>query len=432
MKTNVTQTNFMLGQLGGQLNDKDFPALEVMGDILGGSFRSRLFRKVRTDLGYAYTIFAGWGANYDHPGLFQIGGSTKSASTTEAIKASLAELDKIRTQEVTKEELATAKDSVLNSFVFHFDTPSKTLNRLVLYDYYGYPKDFIYQYQKGVAAVTAADVLRVAKERIDPKQLAVVAVGNSKEFGQPLSALGMSVANLDITIPQPKPENAGSTAKSDPQAIAKGRALLEKVQQASGGAEKLAGVKDVRQSVSMQFDATLGGMKSQQVNTWLATGIFRQENTLPFGKVVAYSDAKSGWLKSPQGLMPLAGPQLKQVQGEIFRAYIALLLSDRDKARTVSLSSDNTLHISGAEGEEVDVKIDPATGLIASESYKQMQPSGAPSAITVGLSDYRDVDGIKMPFKITLSQGDKNLADATVSEYKLNTGATPEDMAKQP
>src|ERR1035441_8316440 len=83
VKTNVTQTNFMLGQLGGQLNDKDYAVLEVMGDILGGSFRSRLVRKVRTDLGLAYNIFAYWGANYDHPGLFQIGGSTKSASTID-------------------------------------------------------------------------------------------------------------------------------------------------------------------------------------------------------------------------------------------------------------------------------------------------------------------------------------------------------------
>ncbi|HEY3840347.1 MAG TPA: insulinase family protein, partial [Bryobacteraceae bacterium] len=143
VKTNVTQTNFMFGQLGGTLDDKDYPALEVMGDILGGSFRSRLFKKVRTDLGYAYNIYAAWAANYDHPGLFEVGGSTKSASTTEAVQAALGELEKMRTKEVTPDELEMAKSSVANSFVFNFDTPSKTLNRLVIYDYYGYPKDFI-------------------------------------------------------------------------------------------------------------------------------------------------------------------------------------------------------------------------------------------------------------------------------------------------
>ncbi|MGH9721194.1 MAG: M16 family metallopeptidase, partial [Bryobacteraceae bacterium] len=75
-KTDVTQTFFALGHQGGMLKDKDYPALEVMADILGGGFRSRLFDRVRTKLGKAYSISASWGANYNHPGLFQISGST--------------------------------------------------------------------------------------------------------------------------------------------------------------------------------------------------------------------------------------------------------------------------------------------------------------------------------------------------------------------
>jgi len=83
-KTDVTQTFFALGHLGGELRDKDFPALEVMADILGGGFHSRLVQRVRTQLGYAYSVSANWGANYNHPGLFEISGSTKSATTVGA------------------------------------------------------------------------------------------------------------------------------------------------------------------------------------------------------------------------------------------------------------------------------------------------------------------------------------------------------------
>ena len=328
-----------------------------------------------------------------------------------------------------KDELETARQSVLNSFVFHFDTPAKTLNRLVIYDYYGYPKDFIYRYQKGVAAVTAADILRVARERIDPKQMAMVAVGNPKDFGEPLTALGIPVKDLDITIPEPKSEAKAVTA--DPQSIAKGRDRLKQMQAAAGGLDKLGAIKDVRQTLSMQFDAAAGGLKSTQTNYFLLPGTFRQENTLPFGKIVAYSDGKVGWLRSPQGMMPMAGPQLKQMQSEIFRAYLNLLLSDRDPARTVSLNAENTLVISAQDGETVDLKIDPASGLISTESYIQQQPSGPPSPITLSLSDYKDVDGIKVPFKFAILQGGKKVAEAVVSEYKFNTGMTPEDMAKQ-
>jgi zinc protease len=74
---------------------------------------------------------------------------------------------------------------------------------MVTYDYYGYPKDFIFQYQKGVQAVTKADVLRVAKEYLKPEIIATVAVGKPADFGKALTTLG-AVKELDLSIPDPK------------------------------------------------------------------------------------------------------------------------------------------------------------------------------------------------------------------------------------
>ncbi|HXN48494.1 MAG TPA: pitrilysin family protein [Bryobacteraceae bacterium] len=205
VKEDVNQTVFSLGQLGGVLRDKNDPALEIMADILGGGFSSRLFKRVRTQLGYAYGISAGWAAAYDHPGLFEIEGSTKSGTTAEAIDVARQEVDRIRAAEVTDQELETAKQTSLNGFVFHFDTPGKTLSRVLRYRYYGYPDDFIFGYQKALGAVTKADVLRVAKEYLHPEAFTVVAVGNPKDFGKPLSALGLPVHPLDLTIPPAAP-----------------------------------------------------------------------------------------------------------------------------------------------------------------------------------------------------------------------------------
>ena len=205
VKEDVNQTVFSLGQLGGILRDKNDPALEIMADILGGGFSSRLFKHVRTQLGYAYGIGAEWAAAYDHPGLFEIEGSTKSGTTTETIDVVRQEVDRIRASEVADQELETAKQTSLNGFVFHFDTPGKTLSRVLRYRYYGYPDDFIFGYQKALGAVTKADVLRVARQYLHPEAFTVVAVGNPKEFGKPLSALGLPVHPLDLTIPPPVP-----------------------------------------------------------------------------------------------------------------------------------------------------------------------------------------------------------------------------------
>ncbi len=106
-KTDVTQTTIAMGHLGGILSDKDYPALEVMSDILGGGFDSRLFLTVRTKLGYAYDISSSWGAGYDHPGVFEISGSTKSASTADTLRAIFAEIRLIQTKEVSEQELKT-------------------------------------------------------------------------------------------------------------------------------------------------------------------------------------------------------------------------------------------------------------------------------------------------------------------------------------
>ncbi|MDQ6665495.1 MAG: insulinase family protein, partial [Acidobacteriota bacterium] len=427
-KTDVTQTSFILGQLGGELKDKDYPALEVMADILGGGFRSRLFQRVRTQLGYAYNISSSWGAGYDHPGLFEVAGSTKSLSTTEAIKVAEEEIEKIRTLEVTTEELETAKQSVLNSFVFNFDTRSKTLNRVLIYEYYGYPKDFIYQYQKGVAAVTKADILRVAKDRLHPKELTVLAVGNKKDFGEPLTALGMPITALDISIPEPKTETVAAGAVS----TEKGKQLLQRVQQAVGGADKLAAVHDFEEKVAFQVDQSAGGMKVSQIIQWISPSSFRQESVLPFGKMSAYSDGTSGWIVTPQGGGPLPAAQLKQIQEELFRIYFPLLLSDRSPDRTVNLVGDGVVEISGKGGPSVRLFIDPKTNLPIKETYQSAQQQGPPTTIEETFSDFEAVQGIQTPRKLSIIQNGHKFADIAVQEFKVNTGLKPEDLSKKP
>jgi len=147
--------------------------------------------------------------------LFEISGGTKSLSTVETIKAIQEEVDRHTTSDVTEEELKTAKDTALNSLVFAYDTRAKTLGRLLTYQYYGYPTDFIQQYQKALEAVTRADVLRVAKEHLNPAAFTIVAVGNPDDFGRPLDTLGNPVTTIDLTIPLEAPEPAkGDTAAS--------------------------------------------------------------------------------------------------------------------------------------------------------------------------------------------------------------------------
>ena len=422
-KNDVTQTFFEIGHLGGVFRDKNYPALEVMSDILGGGFSSRLFRRVRTELGYAYSIGASWGANFDHPGIFRVGGSTKSANTVDAIRAVKEEIEKIRTAEVTDQELETAKETAINSFVFNFDSPSKTLSRIVTYEYYGYPKDFIFEFQKSIQKVTKAEVLQAAKESLKPANLTIVAVGKPEEFGKPLTALG-AVTPIDLTIPEPK----RAPAKANAASLARGVEILKRAQQAVGGADKLAKVKDVTEVAEVSLQTAQGGvMKAKQTNQSVLPSQFRQTQELPFGKMVAYSDGATGWLQTSQGVVPMPADVIQQVQMEVFRQLFGLLLSDRVSTRTVNALGENKLEISDEAGHTVSVELDPASSLPVKQGYVQ---SGKPVLET--FSEWRDVDGIKLPFRIVIEQGGAKFADVAVSSWKLNSDLKPEDLSKRP
>jgi zinc protease len=201
-KSDVDQSNIWILGLGTERNNPDYYALTVMNEVFGGSFGSRLFQTVRTKLGLAYSVEGAYGAQYDHPGVFFTSASTKSATTVEATQAMLQQIQDLKTQPFTEIEVRKAKDQLLNSFVFHYDTPDKLLGEQARLEFYGYPPDFLDKYHDAIEKVTPADLERVAKKYIDPAKLAILVVGNTAAFGTPLSKLG-PVQTIDITIPMP-------------------------------------------------------------------------------------------------------------------------------------------------------------------------------------------------------------------------------------
>jgi len=213
-KTDVNQSNIRILGLGTERSNPDYYALSLMNEIFSGGFGSRLFQEVRTKRGLAYSVGGAYGSSYDHPGTFYVAASTKSASTVDATQAMLDVTGQLKTQPFTEEELKRAKDQVLNSFIFRYDSVEKVLSEQASLEFYGYPLDFLDKYRDAVEKVTTADLERVAKKYIDPSKLAILVVGNSSEFGTPLSKLG-PVKTLDITIPIP-PGMAGQMSPGGP------------------------------------------------------------------------------------------------------------------------------------------------------------------------------------------------------------------------
>jgi zinc protease len=201
-KDDVNQSNIFIVGLGTERSNPDYYALSVMNEIFSGGFGSRVVQNVRTKLGLAYGVGGSFSASYDHPGVFYVEAGTKSASTVAATKAMLEEVERLKTVPPTPAELAKAKDQLLNSFIFRYDSPDKILNEQVTLAFYGYPSDFLEKYKTGIEKVTAADITRVANKYVDQSKLGIVVVGNQAEIKPTLDALG-KVTPIDITIPPP-------------------------------------------------------------------------------------------------------------------------------------------------------------------------------------------------------------------------------------
>ncbi len=245
-KEDVNQSNIHMVALGTTRSNPDFYAISVFNEAFGGGFSSRLFNDIRTKRGLAYDVGGGIGANFGHPGIQQFVVGTKSGTTVESIQALDEDIDNLAKQPITDAEIKQAKDAILNAFIFRLDSPDKVLAERVTYEFYGYPADWLDKYPVEIQKVTAADVNRVAAKYVHRDQLAVLVVGNTKEFDKPLTSLG-PVKEIDITIPPP----AGAKGKEDDSAKPtasneEGQAIAAKVVAAMGGEAKLGAIKAIK------------------------------------------------------------------------------------------------------------------------------------------------------------------------------------------
>ncbi len=422
-KNDVTQSFVEIGHLGGELRDKDFPALSVAADVFGGGFSSRLFREIRTRLGYAYSVGADWGANYDHPGVFRIGVSTKTQTTTETIQAILKVLNEVRNAEITDDELKVAKDSVLNSLVFAFERPSSTLRRLVTYDYYGYPTDFLTRYQKALEAVTKQDVQRVAKEYFQPSKLTIVAVANPENFGEKLTALNVPVKPLDVSIPPPHETEVTATG----QTLAQGRDLMNKAISFLGGAAKLKAVRDITELEEAKMQSPQGEMALSVKSQAILPGIFREDQQRGPVTITLYVDQKTGWVHTPKGTMDLPPTAQENIRGQSSRQLAALFPQLVKHEKDAVATQDGAVQVKLDGGDLLTLKIDGTTGALQSLSYTD---EGGP--VIENFSDWRKVDGVSFPFKSETLKDGKPVQSAAVSDIKVNTNLKPEELSKRP
>lgn len=433
-KDDMQQAWVIMGMLGGKRNDPDFYALSVMNEVLGGGFSSRLFSNVRSEQGLAYAVFSNWGADWDHPGTFTAAGSSKPETTIKIYKSIRGEIEGIAQKGVTDDELARAKDGILKGFAFEFDSTGKIVGRMMTYEYFGYPKDYLQQYRAKIDKVTKADVARVAGQYLKPEQFAVLFVGNEK-YEAPLAALGQ-VASIDITIPGPKQKEL---AAATPEAATKGKALLAAARQAMGGPALMA-VKDVSLGAALKVETPQGPMEIKMEATASLSGKMVQKLQTPMGEMTMGFDGETAWMQMGGQTQDMPASQKDEMQAALQRDSVTLL--QRFEEPGVSVQALGPIDFEGKKVEsvavsdparklQVKVYIDPATNMIVGQQYVASAMGGPPAENEDVYSDFKEFGGVKFATKSFTRSGGKVRVEITATDIKVNPGA-PDSAYKKP
>jgi zinc protease len=435
-KDDVNQSNVRMVELGTDRRNPDYFAIEVFNEVMGGGFSSRLVQDIRTKRGLAYSVGGGIGTTFDHPGVTRFVLGTKSQSTIEAIRALYDDVDDLKKQPVTDDEIKRAKDSILNSFIFNFDTPDKVLHERMAYEFYGYPLNFLEQYRSGVEKATAADINRVATKYLHKDQLAVLVVGNPKDFDKPLSSLG-PVTNVDITIPPPPGEEQGAEtapgSKPAPAAAAaasnlEGKALAGKVAESIGGQAKLKAVHAIRAKMEQQA----GDEASPPMEiTILFPDRMHLAMDSPMGPMTVVFTPTSGFMAAQGQVRALPEPQRKESLDQVKRDLVFIAQHVDDPKFT--FTANGSEKIGDIEARIVDVNadgtairwyVDPKSGRVLRETYAALGASG-PFQGQTDLSDWKVFDGITFPVKHVNKQNGKDTSIVTFTEVHFNPDVDP-------
>jgi zinc protease len=432
-KDDVTQSNIAIVGPGIVRNNPDYYAIVVMNEIFGGGFSSRLLNEIRSNRGLAYAVGGGVSAPWDHPGIFRTSMGTKGNTTIESVNALRGEINKLVEKPITPEEVSDAKESILNAFVFTFDSKGKLLNQQVLLEFYGYPADYFQRYAANIEKVTPADVERAAKKYINPNQLAVLVVGKEKDFEKPLSSLG-EVQKIDVTIPEPGQKPGGAKAAAPASSNAEGVALAKKVRDFIGGQAKIDAVQATHATGTMtaKMGDQMMDLEIDRITKY--PDMFRNVTKTPMGEMTMVSTPEASFMIGPMGTQDMPSSQ-SAAQRSDARLDLLTVLKNIDKpGYTFTVTGAEKVGDVNAQVLEVSTGtstmkwyVDPATGRLLRKVSQ-----GRQGEVVTDYTEWKTFGGINFPVAFTATIGGQQTGGGKLTNVEVNPTIDPKLFEKPP
>ena len=173
----AVQSTLYIGLPVIDATNPEFLSFTVMNALLGGSFGSRITSNIREQKGYTYSPTSTVTTRLGAAAWAEVADVTTNV-TGASIKEILGEIERLRSEPPTVEELRGIQNYLAGTFVLRNSSRAGIAAQLAFLDLYGLPDDWLRNYVQRVYALTPADIQRMARTHIDPEKLAIVVVGD--------------------------------------------------------------------------------------------------------------------------------------------------------------------------------------------------------------------------------------------------------------
>lgn len=193
----AVQSEIRVGHIGVSRATEDYFPFLTMNMLLGGNFSSRINLNLREKHGYTYGARTSQ-AFRRQAGPFVVSTPVRNEVTLQSVQEIMNELQRIRTGEITEQELNNTRNYLMGVFPATVESASDLADRLQELELYNLPEDYFNSYREKIASVTAEELTRVGNKYVQPGQSAIVIVGKASDIQKPLSQLGYPVTVYDI------------------------------------------------------------------------------------------------------------------------------------------------------------------------------------------------------------------------------------------
>ncbi len=400
-----------------KMNDKDYFATIVANQILGGDFNSYLNMNLREKHGWTYGARSSIGGS-KNVSTFKASTQVRNAVTDSAVVEFFKEIKKIRTEKVTEEMLSNVKAGYVGKFVMQIEKPQTVAGYALRIKTQGLPEDFYENYIKNINAVTADDVLAVANKYFLESNLRVVIVGKGSEVLPGLEKLKIPMFYFDkygVATVKPvmkKAVPAGVTAKI----------VLDNYIKAIGGEKAVLAVKSLSTIATGEIQGTALEMTSKITSTNKMIVEMKAMGMTMMKQVV---NEKGAYVTQQGQRKDLEGDKLAEVKASAM-PFDEIKMSQKADVTLDGIESFNGADAYVIKNGKSTLYYDVTSGLKIGKAVVQ-EANGQKMTQITNFGDYKEVKGIKFPFKTSLSFGPQEIEFKT-TEVKINEGVTDADF----